>query len=189
MFMIHAAGGRETGVGHLTRCRSVAAELLRLNAGPVVLVYEAPSEVAERFSPSGARLIVASSRASALEIRERALRELGSAHSVLITDLLHLSANDAVFARRQGFQILVHLNDSGLSAYAADLTIDGDAFKSAQQVNKGTPKYLCGASYHIVDPSVAGRRPAQPWSKATVEKVLVSFGGADPAQQTEFFVR
>jgi spore coat polysaccharide biosynthesis predicted glycosyltransferase SpsG len=189
MFMIHAAGGSETGIGHLSRSRSVAAELIRLNAGPVVLVYEAPPEVAERFSSSGARVIVASSRASALEIRERALRELGSAHSVLITDLLRLGANDAVFARRQGFQVLVHLNDSGLSAYAADLTIDGDAFKGTQQVNKGLTKYLCGALYHIVDPSVACRRPVQPWSKATVEKVLVSLGGADPDQQTEFLVR
>jgi spore coat polysaccharide biosynthesis predicted glycosyltransferase SpsG len=188
MFMIHAAGGNETGIGHLSRCRSLAAELLRRRAGPVVLVFEAPSEIAERFSPSGARLIVASSRMAALEMREEALRKTGCASSFLITDLLQLGANDAAFARCQGFQRLVHLNDSGLCAYSADLTIDGDAFKSTQEINKGATKYLSGAFYHIVDPSVASRRPAQPWSKAAVERVLLCFGGADPAQQTEFFV-
>jgi len=189
MFLIHAAGGSEIGIGHLSRCRSVATELLRSDAGPVVLVYEAPSSIAGQFCPAGADLNIAPSRLAALEIRERALRKLGAAHSVLITDLLRLGADDAVFARRQGFQVLVHLNDSALSAYGADFLIDGDAFKDTQQVNIGATKYFCGALYHIVDPSVACRRPVQPWSKATVEKVLVSLGGADPDQQTEFLMR
>jgi spore coat polysaccharide biosynthesis predicted glycosyltransferase SpsG len=188
MFVIHAAGGSETGIGHLSRCRSLAGELLRLNSRPVVLIYEAPSGIAENFSPSGAKLIIASSRASALEMRTRVLREMGSARSVLVTDLLDLDHNDAAFARRQGFKLLVHVNDSGLSAYVADLVIDGDAFKPTQQANKGATKYFCGAQYHIVDPSIACRRPARPWRKASVETVLVSFGGADPGQQTEFFV-
>jgi spore coat polysaccharide biosynthesis predicted glycosyltransferase SpsG len=188
MFVIHAAGGSEIGIGHMSRCRSLAAELLRRRAGPVVLVYEAPSEIAERFCPPGARVVVASSRMAALEMREEVLRKNGCTSSVLITDLLQLGAKDAAFARRQGFQTLVHLNDSGPPGYAADLVVDGDAFKIQETGIDGT-KYLCGAAYHIVEPSVVARRPAQPWNKAAVESVLFCFGGADPAQQTEFFVR
>jgi spore coat polysaccharide biosynthesis predicted glycosyltransferase SpsG len=188
MFVIHAAGGSETGVGHLSRCRSLAVELLRRRAGPVVLVYEALAEIAEKFCPPGAQLMVASSRMRAVKMREEALRKTGKTSSVLITDLLQLGENDAAFARRQGFQTLVHLNDSGLPAYAADLVVDGDAFKNGQQSSVVGASYLCGAAYHIVEPSVVARRPAQPWNKAAVETVLLCFGGADPDRQTEFFV-
>src|SRR5690242_9160361 len=99
MFLIHAAGGSEIGIGHLRRCRSVATELLRSDAGLVVLVYQAPSSIAGQYCPAGAELNIPSSRLSALEIRERALRKLGAAHSVLITDLRRLGADDAIFAR------------------------------------------------------------------------------------------
>jgi spore coat polysaccharide biosynthesis predicted glycosyltransferase SpsG len=188
MFVLHAAGGEQIGVGHLGRCRSLAAELLRKKMGTVFLLYESPEAVAARFAVPGARTLIARSKGDAVGIRRQLLREKRYSYAVLVTDLLNLRAKDAEDARRDGFDILVHINDSGLPAYAADLFVDGDAFKMMSEANVGHSRLLSGAPYHIINPAVAARRPNAPWSKPTVEKVLICFGGADPERQTELFL-
>ena len=186
MFVLHAAGGAQIGVGHLSRCRSLAVELLRKQISVVFLIYESQEALAARFNVPGAQTFVAQSRADAMNIREELLREHFAARTVLITDLLNLGAEDADRARSEGFDLLVHVNDSGLPAYSADLVVDGDAFKT--EASKEQTRVLCGARYHIVNPAITARRPYEPWDKPSVEKVLLCFGGADPARQTEFFL-
>ncbi len=170
----------------MSRCRSLAAEMLREQIGAVFLIYESPDALAAKFEVPGAPTFVARSRADAMDIRKQLLREHSDGRAVLITDLLNLGAEDADHARRDGFDLLIHVNDSGLPAYSADLVIDGDAFKKG--ANDEHARVLSGARYHIVNPGIAARRPNEPWDKPAVEKVLICFGGADPARQTEFFL-
>jgi len=189
MFLLHAAGGSDIGVGHLSRCRSLALELLRQGIGPVELLFEASADLAARFALEGANLSVAASRVEALRARGHLLSAHDASVPVLITDLLRLGAEDGLAARRQGFQFLAHLNDSATPNYGADVVIDGDAFKAAAPTGQDPTRYLCGAAYHIVAPAVVARRPTKPWQGAGVRAVLICFGGADPAKQTELFVR
>jgi spore coat polysaccharide biosynthesis predicted glycosyltransferase SpsG len=185
MFVLHAAGGSVIGIGHLSRCQSLAQELLRQRAGEVVQLCEADAKLGERFAAPGAKLVLANDRASALELRERLA---GHRPAVLITDLLDLDKPAEELARKQ-FGVLVHLNDSGLPAYQPDLLIDGRAFQRPENYPvMPRTKIFCGERYHIVRPSVAARRPESPWHGTAAHKVLLCFGGADPGQQTELFV-
>lgn len=188
MILFHAAGGAQIGIGHLSRCNSLATELLNSTTGTLALVYEAPNELAAQFAPPGASLCAVASRAAALSARQQLLNDYPGQKHVLITDLLNLVRHDSDLARQQGFDSLVHLNDSG-SEYQADIFVDGDAYKQDQPGAANQPRWLRGPRYHIVAPAVASARPPTPWARNRVEKALICFGGADPGRYTELFAQ
>ncbi|NEQ36713.1 MAG: hypothetical protein F6K40_10655 [Okeania sp. SIO3I5] len=178
--VIQAAGGGSIGVGHLSRTATLASALIDTGCWDrVVLLWEASPELAAHFRPSECEVVLVSDGTSAIRERSRLCDSQGI--SVLVTDLLNLQSEDIAEAKNQGYRVIVHLNDSGKGRFAADMVVDGDAFKSEKDLPESFEGVgLVGADYRIIRQSVLRLRPAQPWRKNKVEQVLITLGGSDP---------
>ncbi len=187
MILLHAAGGPGLGVGHLSRCRSLAAAAAPV-LGPAVLLFEAPEDLAERFSWPGVRTVAVPDRVAALEARGAMAME-AEGPRILVTDLMGLTRSDSDLARAQGFDLLVHVEDDTRSGYAPDLVVDGSGFLAPVHAGQVPPVRLQGPGYHILRPEVVAARPAAPWAGARARRILVTLGGADPGHMTEALLR
>ncbi|WP_269714106.1 hypothetical protein [Caulobacter sp. NIBR2454] len=172
--IVWCAAGPELGVGHLSRCATLCQALVAAGEQPVLLV-EAAADYDGFFDRAGCPVMRVAGRAQAWAFLE-------GRGGVLVTDLLGLSKRDSDRARALGLRPLVHINDS-LGDYGADLLIDTDVTPSA--VAPAGVRLLAGAEWHMVRPDVAAARPASPWSGERAARVLLTFGGADPALATE----
>ncbi|MGF1500155.1 MAG: hypothetical protein ACFB8W_25495 [Elainellaceae cyanobacterium] len=182
--VLQAAGSHKIGVGHLSRTAALAAALQRSGLWQrVVLLWETAPDLANRFAPAGCEVILVEDAASAS--RERSHLILPSETAVLITDMLDLTVQDVQEARSQGFGAIAHLNDSGTGRFAVDLLVDEDGFKSETDL---PPNFqgvgLVGNAYRIIRESIRQCRPPAPWRGDRIEKILITLGGADPANLT-----
>lgn len=178
--VLQAAGGGAIGVGHLSRTATLATALRKTGFWRrVILLWETTPELAAHFQPPECEVIVVSNSKAAF--RERSHLCAGQDISILVTDLLNVQPEDVLEAKKQGYQAFVHINDSGSGRFLADILVDEDAFKSLKDL---PPSFkgigLIGESYRIINQSVVQLRPSTPWQGETVEKVLITFGGADP---------
>lgn len=188
MIIIHAAGNATIGLGHLSRCRSLVLELQNLSAIDVHIIFETIPAIAAKFSNNIENLHIVEDRMSALRLRQNLTSEASANKAILVTDLLDLTPDDNVVARQQGFEQLVHLNDSGMPGYNPDIMIDCEAFEKEWIVGDGI-QYYRGGKYHILRPEVLPYRLSTHWNKRTLQKVLVCFGGSDPGSFTEESLR
>jgi spore coat polysaccharide biosynthesis predicted glycosyltransferase SpsG len=175
--VLHAAGGRRLGLGHLRRCATLAGALVAAGAR-VTLVAEAEDDVVARFAVDGATLVTAADRAAALDAR-------AGRGATLVTDLLGLGPADAELARAQGFSPLVHVNDDLAGGFQPDLAVLGDVHATTWPGDRRARRVLAGARWHCVDPTVAALRPADPRPAEEASTVLLAMSGADPGQVTE----
>ncbi|MBE8985971.1 hypothetical protein [Nostoc sp. LEGE 12450] len=182
--VVQAAGGGAIGVGHLSRTATLANALRSTGFWKrVVLLWETSPELAAYFQPPECEVIIVPDSQTALRERSRLCKQQGI--FILVTDLLNIQAEDVAVAKNQGYQAFVHVNDSGIGRFAADMLVDADAFKSLKDLPpsfKGVG--LIGAPYRIIRPSVAQLRPLTPWLGDKVNKVLISLGGSDPGNIT-----
>lgn len=182
--VLHAAGNSQIGVGHLSRTATLASALLKTqNWRRVVVLWEASSDLAAYFAPKGCEVISVCDRQAALNLRTQLTATKDN--WTLITDLLNLQPQDVLTARTQGFQLLCHINDSGSGRSLVDLLVDEDAFKTLADLPvdfQGTG--LVGNAYRIIQASMVQNRPESAWSGNRVHRILVSLGGADPANLT-----
>ncbi|MDZ8189546.1 MAG: hypothetical protein RMX96_32500 [Nostoc sp. ChiSLP02] len=178
--VLQAAGGGTIGIGHLSRTATLATALK--NTGfwqRVILLWETTPELAAYFQPPECEVIVVPDSQTAFTQRSHLCKQQGV--FILVTDLLNVQAEDIAVAKSEGYQAFVHVNDSGIGRFAADMLVDGDAFKSLKDLPpsfKGVG--LIGAPYRIIRQSVAQLRPVAPWQKGKVNKILITLGGADP---------
>lgn len=194
--VLHAAGNHQIGIGHLSRTSTLASALEKTGFWQrVILLWEADLTLAQHFIPPGCKLIQVANRQAALLERSRILKveaetNAGPIGAVLVTDLLNLEATDFDYARSQGYRALVHLNDSGSGRFAADVLVDEDGFKSDADLPSSFQGIgRVGNAYRLIRPSIRSLRPLQPWQGSRVERVLVTLGGADPANLTLELVR
>lgn len=182
--VLHAVGNSQIGVGHLSRTATLAAALHRSNGWHrVVLLWETSPELSRYFAPPGCEVIAVETAQKALDQRSRIVQTADC--WILITDLLHLQPQDILASRQQGFQTIVHINDSGSGRWLADMVVDEDAFKTVVDLPltfRGIG--LVGNPYRIICESVTQKRPCYPWQSNLVRRMLVTFGGADPANLT-----
>ncbi|MHB9922115.1 hypothetical protein [Clostridium botulinum] len=189
MILIHAAGNEKIGVGNLSRCKTLANELVKRQIKDVVMIYEATKELAEKFLPQDLDLYVVKDRKEALNVRDKIIYKYKNEKekSILVTDVYNLEEKDSKFARKQGFNYLVHLNDSGIPEYKADLVVDQEAFLKPWLKSEEI-KFLHGAKYNIMKLEITQLRENKPWDKEKVENILLCFGGADPGNYIEKFI-
>ncbi|GAB1543056.1 UDP-2,4-diacetamido-2,4,6-trideoxy-beta-L-altropyranose hydrolase [Scytonema sp. NUACC21] len=187
--VLQAAGGSAIGVGHLSRTATLANALSKTEFWEkVVLLWETTPELAARFRPAKCEVMVVPDSQAALTERSRICQQKGVC--VLVTDLLNVQPEDVVTAKSQGYQGFVHINDSGIGRFVADMLIDADAFKSPEDLPISfTGVGLIGAPYLIIRESIAQLRPLAPWQGERVSKVLITLGGADPENLTLQLVR
>ncbi|MFD3259381.1 hypothetical protein ACE3MQ_12290 [Paenibacillus lentus] len=181
MIVLHAAGNEKIGIGHLKRCHTLAKWLKKFCSEEVCLLLECEKSLADFFSSEDITIITAKNRNEAIKYR----RELFSNGGVLITDLLGLDELDKVEAQNEGVRWVVHLNDNGIESYKPDLIVDGD-FDAAKKYSGKKLDVLAGPAYFIINDNITQLRPKVVEGNG-IRKVLVTFGGADPGNYTEFF--
>lgn len=183
--VLQAAGDRHIGISALARTATLAATFERMGFWQRILViWEAPPELVERFAPEGCEVLGVEDRESAMDWRS--LLAPPGTNAVLITDLLNLEPSVFQSAREEGYRFLVHLNDSGLGRFSADLLVDENRSKPTADF-AGTE--LLGTSYCILPDSVRMLRPERPWQGQRLQRILVTFGGADPGNLSLNFLQ
>ena len=182
--VLMARGGSDIGVGHLSRTATLASALQRTGQyQQVLLCWQTTTELAAQFAAENCDLqLVPGDSHPAAQLQ--AIRQQADCLT-LVTDLLHLSEEDIARYRKQGCDAIVHINDSGPGRWHADMVVDGDAFKSTRDVPETFPGVaLVGASYRMIRESVVQVRPDTPWNESQVQRLLLTFGGADPHDLT-----
>lgn len=187
--VLQAEGNRHIGIGHLSRTATLAQALLQTNYWHRILViWEAPPELVERFAPQGCEVLGVEDRETALDWRS--LLAPPGTYAVLITDLMELEAEDFQAARDEGYRLLVHLNDSGSGRFTADMVVDENSAKStAAFPDSFQGAALVGSSYRVIQESVRASRPEQAWQGDRLARILVTLGGADPGNLTLNFLQ
>jgi spore coat polysaccharide biosynthesis predicted glycosyltransferase SpsG len=182
--ILQAAGGGVIGLGHLSRTATLASALNKTGFWErVVLLWETTPELAAHFQPSECEVILVPDSQTALTEHARLCQKKGIL--VLVTDLLNVEPIDVVIAKNQGYQAFVHINDSGIGRFAADMLVDADGFKSLKDLPSSFQGLaLIGATYRIISQSIVQLRPLAPWQGEKIDKVLITLGGADPENLT-----
>lgn len=188
MILIHSAGNKKIGIGNLSRCRTLASELVKINSEKVVIIYETCEELMNKFSVDKAMNFRAKDRIEAKDIIVKTVGKYEDKINIIITDLLDLNYRDNIYYKNHGFHYLIHLNDWNIEDYKPDIFINGDAFLHKWDIDSRI-KVFAGPEYHMVKPEVVKRRPKSPWNEECVDNILVCFGGSDPAYYTEMLVK
>lgn len=185
MIIIHTAGNKDIGIGNIIRSKTLGEELISNNKNPVYFICETDITVTNMFAIKGAINHFVPNREEALLIMgDISVSAKSWADNILITDILDLIYEDNIFYKNMGFKYIIQLNDSNVGEFKPDLFINGDAFSREYNFEKSI-KILSGVEFYIMKKEIRQVRPIKPWDKDSVKKVLISFGGADPAYYTE----
>jgi len=182
--VLHAAGDRHIGTKHLSRTATLALALIKTGYWQRILViWEAPPELVEHFAPKGCEVLGVEDRETALEWRS--LLAPPGTYAVLITDLLDLEPSDFQVARDEGYRLLVHINDTGTGRFTADVLVDEASGRSTADLpNEFQGTALMGSPYRVIREPVRALRPPHPWQGDRLHRILLTLGGADPANLT-----
>ncbi len=181
LVLFYCAASKERGIGHLSRCAALADILEKKSTYDVHILCECDNNYTAFSKRKKGHFHSVGTRQFAQKMARQILEDQGAKKSLLITDLLDFTEEEAACARKDGFSYLVHINDT--VSYDADLYFDGDLFP--KQIPSVRGRYYCGAKYQITPPNLLSFRPQQPWKKKQIESVLISLGGADPGRETE----
>ncbi len=169
------AGGPGIGIGHLSRCRSLAFALRDAGAR-VGIVADAPASALALFEWDGLLVQRATEVDAARPEHWWPFAGDGGAR-VIVSDRPNVRPAHVAAWRAHGVQTIAHLCDDGADQLPVDLFINGDAAPPTLEVL--APVVRVGPAWHIVRPEVVQHRGA-PSSHAPVGRVLVSLGAADP---------
>jgi len=156
-------GGDELGLGHVSRCRTLAAELAATIPCELLFVTDADY-------PAGAREL----RAAGYEVREAGEPMAAVADDdpdVLFMDVLDTDET-AVRALHESGAAVINLEDSAGGLAGADFVIN--ALYDDETTNGN---HLAGAAYFVLREEFRDREPRLPEEAG---RVLCSFGGSDP---------
>ncbi|MBD2845817.1 hypothetical protein IDH44_11500 [Paenibacillus sp. IB182496] len=152
------------------------------------VIIEGNCKMANMFIPKNIQLICTPDRSQSYVERAQLVENYAETMSkLLITDLLHLRREDSDSARKQGFKCIIHLNDSGIPDYQPDIVVNGDAFLLEGATSCHSILQLQGRTFNIVNPDLNLLRPSKLLLIEKVNKILITFGGADPGHLTEVF--
>jgi UDP-2,4-diacetamido-2,4,6-trideoxy-beta-L-altropyranose hydrolase len=172
--VIRADGTAAMGLGHVMRCLAIAEAWIELGGRVLLATADLPVAVAERYEAAGARVAMIRSTEDAAVL----VRDLGARFAVL--DGYHLGADDQAALARTGARLLV-IDDRGETATpAAAVVLNQNANASAELYDGIDAKLLLGTQYTLLRRefrAVAALRAIP----EVARRVLVSFGGSDPA--------
>lgn len=170
LFRVNAGG--EYGSGHLNRCLVLAREL-REEFDPYFLA-KGDNRLGEILYKENFNFKLA------MHSFEEEVRDIAGLRPNLV--FLDMKETPAAFVRAvKEYAPVLDLDDGGSGALAANLSVRSLPLPGAHQANLDSPQYL------IFDPAIDSHLRAKPAGK--IKKVLVSFGGADPAGLTGVMIR
>ncbi|WBW95455.1 hypothetical protein [Oceanirhabdus sp. W0125-5] len=100
MILIHSAGNKKIGIGNLSRCSTIAKEIVKISREELIILYETSVELSNKFSVENAKTYRVRDRNEALSLIEILSKEYKEQKNI-VTDLLDLTykANVATFNR------------------------------------------------------------------------------------------
>jgi len=175
--VIRADASAHIGVGHAMRCLALAEAWIDLGGQVVFASAELPDAIAARIAATGARVATVTTPADTAALA----RDVGARFAVV--DGYHLGAAEQEALSMTGACLLV-IDDRGETAtQAADLVLNQDASATEELYSELDAKLLLGLSYVLLRREF--RTAASIRHVPEVARhVLVSFGGADPANLT-----
>lgn len=184
--VVRADAGPRIGLGHLMRCLALA-EAWTARRGPAVFVTGAGSEpVRQRIEREGFRLVDVRAGLSASEdarLTSKVLEEHSSAWAVVDGYGFDSPYHHAL--RASGHPLLVVDDLADLPLYEADALLNQNAH--ADLVRYRTlpeTRSLLGLSYVLLRREFRERRRGARATPDVARRLLVTFGGADPANAT-----
>jgi spore coat polysaccharide biosynthesis predicted glycosyltransferase SpsG len=156
------------GIGHLMRCCALAVALNNLTR--VVCYFELPVfELARAIlAPAGVRPEVATP---------------GAGGDIVIADVGELSAA-SILSLRLLARLVVSIEDLPGPTMAADVLVRPNILE--ERPPKGEGAYFGGREFILLQPIYADRNPLP--IRNTVRRVMICFGGSDPANLSRRFV-
>jgi UDP-2,4-diacetamido-2,4,6-trideoxy-beta-L-altropyranose hydrolase len=173
--LLRCDGGPAIGMGHLMRCRALAAAFAEIGwRHRFAVTRETTALVRDNDT-----VIVPAGLDGA-----RAVAEAVAAHDVacLVVDHYGLDARFETAARGSASTVVV-IDDLADRPHMCDLLVDANPERVAADyaVPAGAAtRFLLGTRYALLRPEFARRRPARPWSaRPHAEHLLITLGGAD----------
>jgi UDP-2,4-diacetamido-2,4,6-trideoxy-beta-L-altropyranose hydrolase len=177
LLLIRADGNATMGLGHAMRCLALAEAWLELGGRVLLATAELPVAIAERYEAIGARVAMIKTTEDAAVLA----RDLGARFAVI--DGYHLGADDQAALARTGARLLV-IDDRGETATrAAAVVLNQNATASPELYAGLDAKLLLGTHYTLLRREFRGSAAGHPMPDIA-RRILVSFGGADPANVT-----
>jgi len=178
-------GSYELGLGHLSRCISLASELDKLGYKPI-FISKKDSNV-DAFVENKVPIIFLPDNVSKNEclyfIRSKVAEILPLA---VIIDLKELN-HDEYMALKQFSGLLIDINGENFSDFYSDIIIKGDVNSTCKNI--AGVEYLLGTSYKILGEDIISYKKKNRKPNEKIKKILISMGGTDPNCLTLDIVR
>jgi UDP-2,4-diacetamido-2,4,6-trideoxy-beta-L-altropyranose hydrolase len=174
--LLRCDGGSGIGMGHLMRCRALAAAFAGLGWRHSFAVTR---ETAPLLADSNAIIVPPGVDGA------HAVAEAGAANKVdcLVVDHYGLDAMFESAARGKASIVLV-IDDLADRPHDCDLLVDPNPERVAADyagLTGGTTRFLLGSQYALLRPEFADRHPAEARPpRRRAERLLITLGGADP---------
>ncbi|MEG2812114.1 MAG: hypothetical protein RR912_06335 [Clostridium sp.] len=182
MIIIHAAGNETVGIGNIIRAFSIQEQINDLEA--VVGIYECSEDLLGSIINSDSK-----NKLEFFEGRNKARSfmktlNLHSNISAIITDIVNLDESDRAFYRSFKGALLVQINDVNINIIEPDIWINSDIFEQNLLSTNKTNIYS-GGQYYAARKGILKSKPLIYKERKKINRILVSFGGADPGMYTE----
>ena len=172
-------GGPELGMGHLMRCRALAAEFAALGWNCAFAVTKATAALLA----DATTIVVPAGLDGA-----RAVAESTTPFDCLVVDHYGLDANFETAARGRTPVVLV-IDDLADRPHACDVLIDPNPGRTEADYAGLVPRharFLLGPQYALLRREFVERRPAEERPpRRQAGRLLITFGGADPDNMSE----
>ena len=174
VLLVRADAGPGIGVGHVMRCLAIAEAWIELGGRVVFASAELPVPIGGRVSQLGSRVVTVSSSETTAALAV----EVGARFAIV--DGHHLGPEYQQDLGAAGARVLV-IDDRGESATdAADVILNPNATAHTDLYRQLRGITLLGPAYALIRREFRGIARTRTLAE-TARRILVSFGGADPA--------
>lgn len=179
MIVFRVDGYPELGLGHITRCLSLAEKLKEKNIESIFLTKNYPEPVKEILN-NGYNSKVIPQKLNEKEEINLVLKNLDSLESkAIITDMPYVS-DDYLKALKNRGSFLVSIDDLGSKNFSSDMVIAGYLSCRLETYNLSPhSKLYLGVKYLILRKEFETAHRTKRKIKEKANKILVSLGGAD----------
>ncbi len=179
MLLFRTDANAAIGMGHVTRSLALAEAWVQGGGRATFAMREPPADVARRLDALG----IALARVSSAEDESAIARATRA--GVVVVDGYEIDETHQRALAAHGAKIVVVDDNAEIASPVADVIVNGNPYATPALYAHlgGRPELLLGAEYTMLREAFRRahqRTPARPGA----ERILVSFGGSDPANLT-----